>query len=250
MTKKTNIIEIFSSIQGEGPYIGCRQIFIRFSGCNLSCNYCDTEFAQQKTYNQETHAGSQKFKKIDNPVSADELLKNISDLMNVPHHSISLTGGEPLLHTEFLSDFLPKFKKAFPKTKIYLETNGTLNEKLRKIIENIDIISMDVKLKSSTGTDFPTENHKKFIETAQNFNSEIFIKAVITNKITNNEICELTDFINRFGSNLTLILQPVSSENKDILLTSKNMLEIQEKFLEKIQDARIIPQTHKFFDLY
>ncbi|HPX77174.1 MAG TPA: 7-carboxy-7-deazaguanine synthase QueE, partial [Methanobacterium sp.] len=38
----TRISEIFSSIQGEGKLVGRRQVFIRFSGCNLTCNYCDT----------------------------------------------------------------------------------------------------------------------------------------------------------------------------------------------------------------
>ncbi|MCL5059022.1 MAG: 7-carboxy-7-deazaguanine synthase QueE, partial [Actinobacteria bacterium] len=39
---KAAVREIFSSVQGEGPYVGTRQIFIRFDGCNLSCRYCDT----------------------------------------------------------------------------------------------------------------------------------------------------------------------------------------------------------------
>ena len=42
---KIKIKEIFESIQGEGPYVGYKQLFIRFCNCNLKCNYCDTEFS-------------------------------------------------------------------------------------------------------------------------------------------------------------------------------------------------------------
>ena len=58
-----NLIEIFSSIQGEGKYVGCRQIFVRFEGCNLACRYCDTENAPgaHPTCQIETHAGSRSF---------------------------------------------------------------------------------------------------------------------------------------------------------------------------------------------
>ncbi|HBG49172.1 MAG TPA: hypothetical protein DDW90_06660 [Cyanobacteria bacterium UBA9971] len=252
MNKNANIIEIFSSIQGEGPYIGYRQIFIRFAGCNLSCDYCDTPFQAQEFCNIQKTESSEKLK---NPVSVEQLLKEISNFNKISHHSISLTGGEPLLHTDFLLDFLSDFRKNFPKTKVYLETNGTLFEELEKIIDYIDIISMDLKLKSSTGIDFPFEQHKKFIEIARdchvgtkvpprNDNFEIFAKAVITSKISDEEIEELSDFIK-----IPLILQPVSSDNKEILLSSRDILEIQEKFLKKLGDVRVIPQVHKFLDL-
>ena len=38
-----DILEIFSSLQGEGPFAGVKQIFIRFNKCNLTCRYCDVE---------------------------------------------------------------------------------------------------------------------------------------------------------------------------------------------------------------
>lgn len=41
---KTKVNEIFASIQGEGPVVGYKQLFIRFCRCNLNCSYCDTEF--------------------------------------------------------------------------------------------------------------------------------------------------------------------------------------------------------------
>ena len=44
MSNKAKIKEIFTSIQGEGPFIGHKQLFVRFCGCNLSCKYCDTDY--------------------------------------------------------------------------------------------------------------------------------------------------------------------------------------------------------------
>jgi len=255
MTKNANIIEIFSSIQGEGPYIGCRQIFIRFAGCNLNCDYCDTDFQNQEFCNLQTLSD-----KIKNPVSAEQLLAKVADLNKITHHSISLTGGEPLLHTDFLTEFLTKFKEKNSSTKVYLETNGTLFEELEKIIEYIDIISMDLKLKSSTGVDFPFAKHKKFIENARdchvgtkvpprNDSIELFAKAVITSKISDEEIQEISEFIKSFERPIILILQPVDSENKELLLSSQNLLKIQEKFLKNLNNVRLIPQVHKFLGL-
>ena len=52
---KVRVREIFASIQGEGPYIGYKQLFIRLCSCNLHCKYCDTEFDIQnsKEYSKE-----------------------------------------------------------------------------------------------------------------------------------------------------------------------------------------------------
>ena len=49
---KTSINEVFSSIQGEGILLGRRQIFVRFSGCNLDCNYCDTSKSRNPNYGE------------------------------------------------------------------------------------------------------------------------------------------------------------------------------------------------------
>ena len=101
---KTFVKEFFVSIQGEGPYVGYKQLFIRFCRCNLNCKYCDTEFLAA--------TGAKEY-------CAQELFDAISKLDLAGVHSISLTGGEPLLETEFLKEFLPLVR---PIAKIYLET--------------------------------------------------------------------------------------------------------------------------------
>ena len=110
MATEAKIKEIFTSIQGEGPVVGYKQLFIRFCGCNLACNYCDTDFG----YNNAQSYSAQKL--------ADYIMSEF-DLTKI--HSISLTGGEPLLYSDFLNEFIPLIKSK-TQVKIYLETNGTL----------------------------------------------------------------------------------------------------------------------------
>src|SRR5574344_2620500 len=143
MSKTAKIAEIFDSVQGEGLYIGVRQLFIRFCGCNLLCDYCDTAFDKGKEY------------------TVDELVKEIQSYDTQSIHSVSLTGGEPLLHYEFLQLLLPELKKQ--NIKIYLETNGTLPKPLESVIDNIDIIAMDFKLDSSAKIGNLYSKHDEFL---------------------------------------------------------------------------------------
>ena len=88
-------------------------------------------------------------------------LKTNYDLDSI--HSISLTGGEPLIWADFLKEFMPRVK-----VKYYLETNATIADNLEKIIQNVDIISADIKLPSCSGILDSFERHRKFFETIKN----------------------------------------------------------------------------------
>ena len=123
--------EIFASVQGEGPWIGERHIFVRFQGCDIRCRYCDTLAAAKDSDGPETQycraqaaAGpSAGYEEIPNPISAKQLTGLCSRLI-IPGPSrptISLTGGEPLMQLPFLLEWLPAVKETF---LIYLETSG------------------------------------------------------------------------------------------------------------------------------
>ena len=220
---KTKINEIFASIQGEGPVVGYKQLFIRFCGCNLKCAYCDTEFNTGMEFTpQELH------KKI----SSEYDLKTF--------HSTSLTGGEPLLSVEFLKEFLPLVQN---EVKIYLETNATLFDKIGEIKDNIDIISADIKLKSSTGFD-SFALHRKFFENCKDI--ETFAKVVFDEFITEDEIAKCVELAQDF--NLELILQPKMAGDK-MTVSSEFCTEILERFTQKHKNTRLIPQVHKFLNV-
>ncbi len=118
------VCEIFYSLQGESSYTGLPCIFIRLSGCNLNCSWCDTPYARE-----ESHT-----------MNFDEILKRIS-LYNC--NLVEITGGEPLMQdgTPALITFL--LKKNY---QVLLETNGSFT------IKNIhpDCIKIvDIKCPSS-----------------------------------------------------------------------------------------------------
>ena len=100
------IAEIFHSIQGEGLLTGVPSIFIRTSGCNLRCHWCDTPYASWKPEGPE--------------MSIEEILKKILE-WNCNH--IVLTGGEPMIAPD-----LPELATALKKQKkhITIETAGTV----------------------------------------------------------------------------------------------------------------------------
>lgn len=222
---KVRVKEVFTSIQGEGPYVGVKQLFIRFCNCNLKCNYCDTEFSSDSDYEEFSPQGlADKIKEFD--------LKTI--------HSISLTGGEPLLSVGFLKSFLP----LAASNKIYLETNATLADKMLEIKPFIDIVSADIKLESATGIKNSYLFHEKFFEQCKGI--ETFAKIVFNNNITDCEIESCSSLGKKFG--IELILQPEMVNDK-MAVSSDFAAQILDKFLCKYEKVRLIPQVHKFLNV-
>ncbi len=222
------IKEIFVSTQGEGPYVGCRQLFIRFCACNLSCNYCDTDYTYENT------------NLVYSPEELLNFLNKEFDISNI--HSVSLTGGEPLLQAEFLKIFMPMLR-----AKYYLETNATLPDKLYEIINYTDIISADIKLPSATGVNNTFEKHDAFFQAAcTNKNTDIFAKIVFDENITDEEIIAATNLAKKYD--FELILQPKMINNE--ISPSINFTdELFSKCLKRHKKVRLIPQVHKFLDI-
>lgn len=221
---KGKISEVFESIQGEGLYVGRRQLFVRFFGCNLNCRFCDT---QPKSYIE---------------CEVDDLFARIKRWKGEIDF-LSFTGGEPLLQKDFLKALLI-LAKGHNFTN-YLDTNGLIADGLKEVIEYVDIIAMDLKMPSSTGMAGFWQRHKEFLEIA--LSKETFLKTVICEDTEETDLQQAIKLIKETDSNAVLVLQPNSYENM------RRLDEKIERFRDICSDNEItsciIPQIHKIIGI-
>jgi len=240
------IFEVFPSLQGEGKYIGLWQIFVRFSGCNMKCEYCDTE--------ESLNAGANKASFYDlsgnlldqeaNPVSEKrfiELMDKFYDKNIKDYHSVSFTGGEPLLYAENIKNISDFFKEK--GLEIFLETNGTLPNNLNKIIDSIDIVSMDLKLSSQTKEREFFEEHRDFIRLCEEHNKEYYVKLTAGNDFTKEELDFIKD-LKKVMKKPELYLQPIFGKIDSIAELKK----ISDIFIQMGFAVKLIPQMHKYLN--
>ncbi len=98
------VTEIFASIQGETSYVGLPFAFVRLTGCNLRCRYCDTTYAYE---------GGEEF-------SLKEVVSRV-ELFGIPR--VTVTGGEPLLQPDAFRLVEAFLDRGFT---VLVETNGTV----------------------------------------------------------------------------------------------------------------------------
>ena len=219
--------------------MGCRQIFVRLSGCNLRCEYCDTDFARAEFCRVESSAGVMKFELEKNPLSVERTVALIKRLAAVPTQAVSFTGGEPLLNWQFVGEVARAIKSS--GMKIFLETNGTLAAEFEKISDAVDIVSMDIKSASLLTA------HEKFLRAAHG--KDLCVKIVVTGATTAEEFLAGVELVARVDPTILLIVQPVTPIKNIRAVTAGRLLELQAIALSKLKDVRIIPQTHKFMNL-
>jgi organic radical activating enzyme len=222
------IFEIFTSIQGEGIYAGKKMVFVRFAGCNLECEYCDTSVCRLAI---EGHA-----------LTVDEIIAGIAKELaeDKDVDTISFTGGEPLLHAEVISKLIEHFKKK--RIKAYVDTNGTLYNKLETIAADVDCVAMDIKLPSaSNGKEYWAE-HKEFLK---NVRGEVFIKIVLTSKTTIEEVEKAIELIMNDEKFIPLVLMPVTPMNNVAAVSQKNLDAFRKLASNRIKKTSVVPQMHK-----
>ncbi len=137
------VVETFISINGEGQHAGELALFIRFAGCNLNCNYCDTRWANQPdvVYQEMTE-------------TEIKALVTDSGVRNV-----TLTGGEPLLQPGMYQ--LLEMMGSLPDIRIEIETNGSVDIEPYMTLIRRPAFTLDYKLPGSgMEAGMNTENYR------------------------------------------------------------------------------------------
>jgi len=175
------INEIFYSLQGEGKWTGLPNIFIRTSGCNLRCSFCDTKYAYE--------GGKE--------MSINEILNQIA---KYSCQYVCLTGGEPLLQ-EDTQDLVNNLLKK--KYYVIIETNSSFSiENLLKFKSLI--VSLDIKCPSSNMSKKSKLKNLKFLK------KDDQLKFVIKNK---KDYIYAKKIVLEYKPNCEVFFQPVWGEN-------------------------------------
>ncbi|MBV8884865.1 MAG: 7-carboxy-7-deazaguanine synthase QueE [Chroococcidiopsidaceae cyanobacterium CP_BM_RX_35] len=260
MTAKTSehptarLIEVFSAIQGEGLNVGSRQIFVRFALCDLRCHFCDSAhtWSVPPTCRVERSPGGRDFETHTNPVLLNLLLEWVQR-QNLPglHDSISLTGGEPLLHAPFLMQFLPQVR-SWTGLPIYLESGGHRPEQLATILPYLDSVGMDLKLPSVSGEN-RWQEHAEFLRLCYQASVEVFVKVIVSSLTEPTELERSAELVADVSPEIPLFLQPVTPLESAAQFapahilppSSDQVLAWQAAMKRKLKRVRVVPQTHK-----
>ncbi len=219
------IVEIFHSLQGEGIFVGQETTFIRFLGCNLFCSYCDTLYARDEKKAQT--------------MDLEKVVSIVSRLAK-PGEFVSLTGGEPLLWSDFLAGLCPRLRDS--GWRIYLETNGTLVREMERLKDAVDMVAMDIKPPSDCGQDL-WGTHQEFLRLVA---GRAFVKLVVTQSLQDPEVEKAVDVIARVDPKIPLVLQPASGE---LAPEMGRVRRYRAEAGQRLADVRIVLQMHKQWGL-
>ena len=178
--------------------------------------------------------------------SYEQLNDKIQSLMTDDFHSLEITGGEPLLHAEYINEFLTKYH--YPAM---LETNATIPSSISLLKDVIDIVSMDIKLPEHFNDINEWKNvYSKELESIKVMNAEninYYLKIVVSDT-TSLDVIEdvLKDLKDIQSDDVEVIVQPVSPMDK--WGDKSHLFEISE-LVANYYPVSIIPQIHKYMQI-
>jgi len=219
VTMKVN--EIFFSLSGEGIHAGIPTVFVRLTGCNLRCDYCDTQYAWE---------GGEE-------LSIGRVANRVRDLKRCGW--VLITGGEPLLQLDAVHETNLVEKLCYEEHKVEIETNGSVDPP--SYFKSVSCWSVDVKCPSSGpsyGT-FRVAWLKRLRKCDQ-------LKFVVGTEEDLDFVCE---FLNGNRCRAQMLISPLipnspNSLTGDVLMSQRWWLQHCAEFCKKY-NVRLSLQLHK-----
>lgn len=202
------------SVNGEGNKAGYLSVFIRFAGCNLSCEYCDTKWANLDTTKYHL-------------MSADEIYKYIK---KTGIFNVTLTGGEPLIQPNIM--MLLHTLSNDHTLNIEVETSGSVDITPFADIDNPPSFTVDYKLGSSN------MESKMFLDNYKYLTSKDSVKFVVG---TMDDLMKATSVIKNYNliNKCNIYISPVYGE-----IEMKNIVDFMK--IRKLNGVKLQPQLHKY----
>ncbi len=253
-TARAPLVEVFRSIQGEGRCTGQRMVFVRTATCPIRCLYCDTTNSYQAAstfpvYPAAAPATEQRLpEQVRNPIDAEAAADLVVRTFDAPD-AVTLTGGEPLVHREFVV----KFARALVARgrAVHLETAALHPEALTAALTYLDHVSADFKLPETLadGADHG-EAHVACIQAAVAAKRTVDVKVVLTPACGMESFACMLQLLAPFRSEILLILQPVSPAHEVQETLSAEALDgYLEAAIAAGFDARVMVQLHKILNV-
>jgi organic radical activating enzyme len=239
-----NVSEVFVSFQGEGLHAGRRQLFVRLAGCPLRCRYCDTSESLVPVAECRI-LGPDGMERRGNPLSPAALDGVVGGLVRhaPPLHAIAVTGGEPLVQVDFLVEWLGARTTPLP---VLLETAGILPARLRRVLPQVAIVSLDVKCPSNTGERARWDEHEECLRAAVAPGRDVYVKMPVDEGTAIDEVEHGARLVARVAPDVPLFLTPLTEPDTARMTISPAALERLHAIASRAhRDVRVLPQLHK-----
>jgi organic radical activating enzyme len=240
------ISEIFASFQGEGLFAGQRHLFVRFSGCNLRCGYCDTPDSLERQSAYTVHVLGSDPREGSNPVSETDLSALVGPFLEAGGaiDAIAVTGGEPLMQADFLNSWLRQARMPVP---VLLETSGMLPDALDVVLDHVDVVSMDLKLPSNTGEPAFWEEHDRFARLA--LRKTLYVKILVDRNTDASEFSRAVALVASLESEVPVFIQPITPPTGPLLIDENSLIAWHALARKSLPAVRVLPQLHRLMGI-
>lgn len=254
------MLEAFASIQGEGRYVGQPQVFLRLRGCPLRCAWCDTPASWTFSGDERARiAAPTGTRREPGLVAAAAAAAWIDELDPTGALPVSLTGGEPLIW----SDFLLELKPLLGTRRLHLESAGAHPRALERVRDACDHLSLDLKLPADMGepVELDGRDAERAPRTADEWRAarrdvlalasgrDACLKLVVAGGRDAQSYAPLIADVSELAPDLPLIVQPATAI-AGVAAPEQTLLDaVIERALRAGLAVRLLPQLHRLLGL-